>query len=169
MAGDSIDEEVDRSLVTRELKIQLLKFHLHRAQQRMEALTNKGRSGRQLHVGDSVYLKIQPYRQTIVSNQSFTKLSAKFYGPYKFTHPPIVDPANPYCEEPWNILGRRMIKKGNKVVAQLLIQWKNMFEEEATWEDYHVIKTRFPSFILEDKEVSKEEVMMQIEVEESYK
>ena len=83
MDGDSIDEEVDRSLVTRELKIQLLKFHLHRAQQRMQVLSNKGRSDRQLHVRDWVYLKLQPYRQTTVSNQSFTKQSAKFFGPYQ--------------------------------------------------------------------------------------
>lgn len=83
MAGDSIDEEVDRSLVTKELKTQLLRFHLHRAQQRMQSLANKRRSDRQLQVGDWVYLKIQLYRQTTVSNQSFTKLSAKFYGPYQ--------------------------------------------------------------------------------------
>ncbi|KAH0699131.1 hypothetical protein KY284_013346 [Solanum tuberosum] len=84
--------------------------------------------------------------------------------PAQFTHPPIVDPAIPYCKEPKSILERRMIKKGNKVVDQLLIQWKNMSKEQATWEDYHVIKTRFPSFFLEDKKVSKEG---EIEVEES--
>ena len=111
------------------------------------------------------------YPPQVAINPTFHVSQLKIYHevPAEFTHPPIVDPANPYCEEPWRILGRRMIKKGNKVVAQLLIHWKKMFEEEATWEDYHVIKTRFPSFFLEDKEVSKEGVMMQIEVEESYK
>ncbi|KAH0696226.1 hypothetical protein KY290_013581 [Solanum tuberosum] len=139
----TIDEEVDRSLVTRELKIQLLRFHLHRAQQRMQSLANKGRSDGQLQL----------------------KLCHK--APAQFTHLPIVDSASPYCEEPRCILERRMIKKGNKAVAQLLIHWKNMSKEQATWEDFHVIKTRFPSFFLEDKEVSKEGVVMRIEVEES--
>lgn len=79
--GESIDEEVNRSLVTREFKTQLLKFHIARAQQRMVNLANRGQSDRQFQVGDWVYLKIQPYRQLSLSNQPFKKLSAKYYSP----------------------------------------------------------------------------------------
>ncbi|OIT01026.1 hypothetical protein A4A49_52292 [Nicotiana attenuata] len=61
-AGDSGMEEVDRSLLTREFKIQLLKYHLKRAQQRMENPANKHRSDRQFKRGDRVDVKIQPYR-----------------------------------------------------------------------------------------------------------
>lgn len=39
-----------------------------------------------------------------------------------------------------------MIEEGNKVVAQLLIQWKDMPKEQSTWEDYKLVKTRFLSF-----------------------
>ncbi|XP_075074667.1 uncharacterized protein LOC142162239 [Nicotiana tabacum] len=45
--GDSHMEEVDRSLLTREFKVQLLKYHLKRAQQRMVNQANKHRSDRQ--------------------------------------------------------------------------------------------------------------------------
>uniref|UniRef100_A0A0V0HW04 Putative ovule protein n=1 Tax=Solanum chacoense TaxID=4108 RepID=A0A0V0HW04_SOLCH len=41
LPGEAVDEEVDRSLITREFKTQLLKFHLARAQQRMSDLANK--------------------------------------------------------------------------------------------------------------------------------
>lgn len=53
-----------------------------------------------------------------------------------------------------------MIKKGNKVVTQLLIHWKNTPKEQATWEDYHLLNTRFPASFLEDKEDFKRREMM---------
>ncbi|XP_019253895.1 PREDICTED: uncharacterized protein LOC109232588 [Nicotiana attenuata] len=46
IAGDSVVEEVDRSMITRELKFQLLKYHLQRAQQRMTIQANRHRSDR---------------------------------------------------------------------------------------------------------------------------
>lgn len=81
IVGKATNEEVVRSMLSREFKSQLFKFHLLRAQQRMESLANKGRSDKQLDIGGWVYLKIQPYRMLTLSNQSFVKLSAKFYGP----------------------------------------------------------------------------------------
>jgi len=47
------------------------------------------------------------------------------------------------------ILARKLRKKGNKVVVYLLIQRSNKPKEEATWELYTDIETRFPSFNLE--------------------
>ncbi|XP_060178356.1 uncharacterized protein LOC132608338 [Lycium barbarum] len=83
IAGESGMKEVDRSLLTREFKNQLLQFHLKRAQQRMMDQANKHRSDRQFQEGDWVYLKIQPYRQVTLSGGNFNKLSAKYYGPYQ--------------------------------------------------------------------------------------
>lgn len=82
LPGDSTLDEVDRSLVTREFKLQLLKFHLARSQQRMVSRANKHRTDRQFQVGDRVYLKMQPCRQVIMSNHHFNKLFYKYYGPY---------------------------------------------------------------------------------------
>ncbi|WMV35274.1 hypothetical protein MTR67_028659 [Solanum verrucosum] len=50
------------------------------------------------------------------------------------------------------VLDRRMIKKGNKAVVQILVQWANLLPEEATWEDYQFIRSQFSNFVdLEDK------------------
>ncbi|KAJ1253806.1 hypothetical protein BS78_K181900, partial [Paspalum vaginatum] len=42
------------------------------------------------------------------------------------------------------ILDRRLVKKGNQAITQVLIKWSNLPASSATWEDYDVLKTRFP-------------------------
>jgi hypothetical protein len=49
--------------------------------------------------------------------------------------------------EPEAVLDRRLSNKGNTVVPQVLIQWKSLPAEMATWEDYNVVKTRFPEAV----------------------
>jgi len=46
-----------------------------------------------------------------------------------------------------SILDRRMMKKGNHAIVQVLIKWKNLPEETATWEDWDVLTTSFPSVL----------------------
>lgn len=159
LPGDVVDEQVDMSLIAREFKTQLLKHHLNQAQQRMISQANHHMSDRQFQVGDWVYLKIQPYRQFTLSTTHFSKLAAKYYGPYQIiqkigavayklslpsnitihltfhvsllkpcykvpdniTHPPVMDITSPYCPTPKSIHDRRMIKKRNKVIAQVLV------------------------------------------------
>ena len=69
-------EVVDRRLKTREAAIQMLKFYLKWAQNRMR------RFDRSFEVGDLVYVKLQPYRQTTIANRKCLKLSAHLFGPY---------------------------------------------------------------------------------------
>jgi hypothetical protein len=45
---------------------------------------------------------------------------------------------------PVEILDRRMVKKGNAATVQVLIRWSGMPSLCATWEDFHVVKNRFP-------------------------
>jgi hypothetical protein len=45
--------------------------------------------------------------------------------------------------EPELILDRRLTKKGNSAVTQVLVKWTSMPAEFATWEDFYVIKSRF--------------------------
>lgn len=63
--------------------IQLLKHHLFKAQQRMTVQAYKHHSNRSFQNGDMVYLKFQPYRQSFVVARKFSKLVAKYLGPYK--------------------------------------------------------------------------------------
>ena len=51
--------------------------------------------------------------------------------------------------EPVAILARKLGKKGNKAVVYLLVQWSNKPKEEATWELYTDIESKFPAFNLE--------------------
>lgn len=62
---------------------QLLQQHLLRATQRMKKQADKSRSKRSFSVGDSVYLKLQPYVQSSLAPRSNQKLAFKFFGPYK--------------------------------------------------------------------------------------
>ena len=48
--------------------------------------------------------------------------------------------------EPLVVLDRKLVKRGNRAEAQLLIHWKNLSPAEATWEFASEIRRRFPSF-----------------------
>ncbi|OIT26263.1 putative mitochondrial protein [Nicotiana attenuata] len=61
-------------------------------------------------------------------------------------YPPICTPDGAPMTEPAAVLGRRMIKRGNQAVTQVLVQWSNILPKEATWEDYSFIKSQFPNF-----------------------
>lgn len=64
--GESKVETVDRSLIAREDTIRILKINLHKAQNRMKQIADGHQSERVFEVGDWVYLKLQPYRQSSV-------------------------------------------------------------------------------------------------------
>ena len=78
---DSAVEAVDHYLQTREKMLQTVQQNLVQSQNRRRQLANKKRSDRVLQAGDSVYLKLQPYKQKSML-QHHHKLAAKFYGPY---------------------------------------------------------------------------------------
>ena len=45
---------------------------------------------------------------------------------------------------PREIIDRRMVKKGNTAVPQVKLTWVGLPDTAATWEDYYVVKNRFP-------------------------
>jgi hypothetical protein len=47
--------------------------------------------------------------------------------------------------EPDQILNRRMVRKGNNAIVQVLVKWTGLPADAATWEDYEVVKVRFPT------------------------
>lgn len=58
LPGENATPAVDRTLSAREAVIQLLKFHLIRAQNRMTQQSDKNHSDRNFTTGDFVYLKL---------------------------------------------------------------------------------------------------------------
>lgn len=47
--------------------------------------------------------------------------------------------------EPETVLQRRLVRKGNHAVPQVLVKWSHLPESAATWEDFYVVQKRFPS------------------------
>lgn len=52
--------------------------------------------------------------------------------------------------EPETVMDRRMVRQGNKVATKILVKWRGLGREEATWELYHKICAKYPSFLYED-------------------
>lgn len=48
---------------------------------------------------------------------------------------------------PIAILDRKMMKKGNRVVTIGLIQWSNLYTEDAAWKDLKDLQKQFPECI----------------------
>lgn len=48
--------------------------------------------------------------------------------------------------EPESILDRKMVKRGRMAATKVLIKWKGLPAEQATWEFYYDLLKQFPNF-----------------------
>ena len=68
----------DRSTILRELQ-----HNLNLAHNRMKTQAYQHRREVHFQVGDFIYLKLQPYRQSLVTFRGSLKLAPRFFGPYE--------------------------------------------------------------------------------------
>ena len=73
---------VERMLEERDAMLEVLKFHLLKAQAKMKQQADGKQRDVQFEEGEMVYV-LRPYRQKSLAKQRNEKLSPRFYGPYK--------------------------------------------------------------------------------------
>jgi len=83
VSGTAKVQAVEEYLKDRDSLLCDLRRNLRLAQERMTSHANQRRREVSFEVGDYVYLKLQPYRQTTVTFRSSLKLSPRFYGPFQ--------------------------------------------------------------------------------------
>jgi hypothetical protein len=75
--------ELNEWMQEQEVMNKVIQLHLQRACDCMKRQADKKRTERVFAIGDSVYLKLQPYVQSSVAARSNNKLAFRFFGPYK--------------------------------------------------------------------------------------
>lgn len=81
--GQTIVNSVEEMLLERDTILEDLHLQLLRAQQRMKVNADKKRREEQFTVGEHVFLRLQPYRQSSLARRPFEKLATRFYGPFE--------------------------------------------------------------------------------------
>ena len=83
LTGTSTVATVDDLLSQREDMFNLLRRKLQKAQARMKEIADGHRRDHEFQVNKWVLVKLRPYRQTTVAGTGQSKLSRRFYGPFK--------------------------------------------------------------------------------------
>ncbi|VFQ93503.1 unnamed protein product [Cuscuta campestris] len=155
---------VEDMLKERAALLEDLKLHLSKMQQRMRSRANQHRREVSYSVGDLVLLKLQPYRQHSVARPLSTKLSRRFYGPFKVIEQrdqPIPTSALPAAffkrrpvSVPTAVLDRRSVLVDGVAQEQWLVRWSDGTDTDATWEPASALQQHYPDLRLEDKAIS---------------
>lgn len=61
-----------------------------------------------------------------------------------FASLPVTTDLEAAAAEPLSILERRLVQKGNTAIPQIKVTWTKLPPSITTWEDYYVLKQRFP-------------------------
>uniref|UniRef100_A0A2N9H589 Tf2-1-like SH3-like domain-containing protein n=1 Tax=Fagus sylvatica TaxID=28930 RepID=A0A2N9H589_FAGSY len=124
---------VEQELLQRDQVLQELKQNIKTSQNRMKQVYDRRHREKDYAVGDWVYLRLQPYRQTSISLRKNLKLAPRYYGPFKIL--------------------RRIGAVAYKL--DLPAESKNS-PSDATWENLEFLRKQFPGYVLEDKDHAKE-------------
>ncbi|GMI70001.1 hypothetical protein HRI_000669400 [Hibiscus trionum] len=144
MVGDSMGEYVDRSMRMREGAIKMLKFHLKRAQDRMKSPATKRRT----KLGYVAYELKLPGGSKIHPVFHVSQLKKHLGDVPVEQELPIVGSDGIISKEQVKILEKRIGKRGNRAMTEVLVELTNSFPKDATWENLHQLQIQFPEFNL---------------------
>ena len=85
LLGSSSIEVVDNLLASRQEMLLKLRNRLLKVQAAMKLQADSKRRDISYNIGDWVYVKLQPYRQSSISNLTYHKWSKRFYGAFQIT------------------------------------------------------------------------------------
>jgi len=83
---DTSNAAVQYELSTREMILRKLRSNLAKAQESMKYWADVSRCELQFTIGDWVYVRLRPHKQTSVTSQTFGKLQKWFFGPFQITN-----------------------------------------------------------------------------------
>ncbi|XP_025984336.1 uncharacterized protein LOC114411136 [Glycine soja] len=164
LTGDSLVEAVDYTIKTREQITKLFHHNFLCAQERMKHYAGLKRVDKEFKCGDLVYLKIKSYKQLTLANHAFHKLAAKYYGSFKVLerigkvayklelptgtkiHDVFHNEEGEVQLQPLVVLDRRIKKKGNRAITEVLIQWRHTNPKDAVWKELYAVQQQFPNF-----------------------
>ncbi|WVZ13293.1 hypothetical protein V8G54_017823 [Vigna mungo] len=81
--GQSQVEAVDHLLSSRDNILSTLRRNLQKAQDHMKAMADVHRRDVEYEVGAWVYVKLKPYRQTLLAGKTPQKLAKRYFGPFQ--------------------------------------------------------------------------------------
>nr|GEZ30878.1 reverse transcriptase [Tanacetum cinerariifolium] len=144
--GDSRVESVDRTLTSREEVIEVCKFQLKMANNRMKSQADKYKTDRKYdaRVGQVAYkLKLPDSSQ--IHNVFHISQLKKYRGEVSQSRDLLIcDEQGVMKVEPVAILDRRLAKRGNVAAVFVLVQLENRSKVDATWEPTEQIQKNFP-------------------------
>ncbi|KAL5576729.1 hypothetical protein UlMin_018428 [Ulmus minor] len=114
------------------------------AQSRQKSYADKRRRPLEFQVGDSVFLKISPFKGIIRFGKR-GKLNPRYIGPYE-----ILERVGKIHEDlslqerPVRILDFKVKTLRNKEIPLVKVLWRNQTIEEATWEREQDMRASYP-------------------------
>jgi hypothetical protein len=72
-----------------------------------------------------------------------------------FSELPAIPDLAAAAVEPEDILERRMVRSGNTAATQIRVKWSGLDDAHATWEDYDLLKLKFPNAELWERDRSQ--------------